>query len=83
MPEEYILTTTDNEFDYFTQFEEWFNRDRELGHNCCGIVAAISPTSKSLSHKLNVLITNQAIKSFVENDFLGIYKIVTRNDKKE
>ena len=82
MPEEYILTTTDNEYDYFTQFDEWFNRDRELGHNCCGIVAALSPNSKSLSYKLNVLITNKAISDFVANDFLGIYKIVTRSSNK-
>lgn len=76
---EYILTTKDNPFDYFTQFDEWFAYDCRCGYNCCGIVAALAKTSPKLSNKVNTMITNQAIDEFLANDLLGIYKKVSRS----
>lgn len=75
---EYILTTRDNPFDYFTQFDEWYAYDCRCGYNCCGIVASLAKTSPSLSDKVNVMITNKAIDEFLANDLLGIYKKVAK-----
>ena len=83
MIEEYILTTRDNKWDYFTHFDEWLAEDRRLGHNCCGIVAAIAKTSPQLSDEVNIRITNQAIDAFLKAEPLGIYKKVSRGKASE
>lgn len=79
MVTEYILTTRDNPFDFFTQFDEWFAYDCRCGYNCCGIVAQIANTSPDLSQEVNTMITNQAIDEFLLNDPFGIYKKVSRD----
>lgn len=84
MVKEYILTTKDNPWDYFTQFDEWWNFDvKEKGYNCCGKVAKLAKTSDDLPDLINVMITNDAIDSIIRNDFFGIYKKVSREDSKE
>lgn len=35
MSKNYWITTIDNEYNPFTHFYEWFNRDRELGYRTC------------------------------------------------
>lgn len=38
---EWMITTKDNPYDYFTQFKEWIAFDNEKGYNTCGILARI------------------------------------------
>lgn len=40
------LTTTDNPFDPFTQFSEWYKYDCMKGYNSCGILAAMTPVTE-------------------------------------
>lgn len=78
MPTEYILTTVDNPWNYFTQFDEWYKFDIEHGYDCCGTVARVAKTSNDLPEKINIMITNDAINSIIRNDCLNIYKKVAR-----
>lgn len=79
---QYILTSRENPWDYFTQFDEWFRFERDYGYNSCGIVAAIAKTSPKLSDEINTMITNQAIDEFLANDILNVYKKVSRSTQK-
>lgn len=55
------LTTTDNPFDYFTQFDAWYAFDVAHGYNCCGVLARFARTSDALSHDDNLIEIERAI----------------------
>lgn len=40
---EVMLTTVDNPFDPFENFEEWYKIDMLFGYNTCALVARIAP----------------------------------------
>ena len=39
MEKDSMLTTFDNPFNPFTEFDRWWKEDLLLGHNCCGLLA--------------------------------------------
>lgn len=48
-----FLTTTDNPYNPFTHFDQWYTYDMDKGYNTCGLVSALTPTSDALSDELN------------------------------
>lgn len=70
----YMLTTKDNPYNPFTNFEEWYRFDRDKGYYCSERLARIATTSNTLSDVENERFKEQAIDFLIENDFLGIYK---------
>ena len=48
-----MLTTIDNPYDPFDQFDEWYSYDMDAGYNTCAYLARVSFTSDSLSDKEN------------------------------
>jgi len=77
-----MLTTIDNPFNPFTQFDEWIAFDNEKGHDTCNYLARIAKTSDELSDEDNELAITRAQDEIVELNILGIYKKVTPNDYK-
>lgn len=75
-----MLTTTDNPFDPFTEFDSWFQYDEEKGYHTCSYLARIAKTSSELSDKDNDEEIERAIDRIVELNVLGIYKKVTKDD---
>ena len=73
-----MLTTEDNPFDPFTQFDEWFSFDETMGYNSCEYLGRIVKTSSELSEQDQELDTERAIDEIVEINPLGIYKKVTK-----
>lgn len=73
-----MLTTTDNPFDPFDQFDEWFAFDLAKGYNTCGYIARVVVTSPSLPQPDQELAIDQAIDEIVRENVLGIYKKVVR-----
>lgn len=45
---ECMLTTNDNPFDPFDNFEEWYKIDMQFQYNTCGLVARLVPTDDSM-----------------------------------
>ena len=80
--EDCMLTTTDNPFDPFTQFEEWYVYDTQKGYNTCSYLARIAKTSEELSDSENDSILNQAMQEIVDMNLTGNYIIVTRENEK-
>lgn len=71
-----MLTTTDNPYDPYTQYEEWEAFDTHAGYNTPSLLARVVVTSEALSdedQEEDIRIGEEAI---VDNDVLGIYKIV-------
>jgi len=76
--DEIMLTTLDNPFNPFTQWDQWFAFDRHQGYNTCDYLARIASSSHELSELEEALAINQAIKEILELNVLGIYIGVTR-----
>ena len=70
------LTTKDNPFDPFTQFNEWYNFDIDKGYNSCGYLDRIANTSDQLSDEENAREIERAIDEIIKYDFMNNYKKV-------
>lgn len=72
-----MLTTFDNPYDPFEQFNSWYIFDQDKGYNTCSYLARIARTSDQLSDKENELEIERAIDEIIKYDFRNIYKKVT------
>ncbi len=78
MDTEVMLTTFDNPYDPFDEFDPWFMFDIEKGYYTCSLLARIARYSEDFSVIEDKLETERAIDAIIDNDFLNIYKKVTR-----
>jgi len=79
--EEPMLTTTDNPFSPFTQFDTWNAYDEDHGYFTLSYLARITKSSEILSEADESLAIDSAIDEIIEMNVLGIYKKVYKNDK--
>lgn len=74
---EYRLTTFDNPFDPFTQFDSWFLYDVEKGYNTCAYLDRVINEAPSNQDPSDSAIS-EAIDKIVKNDIFNMYKKVSR-----
>ena len=74
-----MLTTIDNPFDPFEQFDAWYDYDVRMGYNTCSYLARIANTSTSLSDDLNREETERAIDEICAYNVNGLYKKVQKD----
>lgn len=77
-----MLTTIDNPFDPFTQFDDWQKFDESNGYFTCSYLARIAKISNDLSELDTANSIEAAIDEIVQLNLLGIYKKATRQDAK-
>lgn len=73
-----MLTTIDNPFDPFTEYDEWYAYDQQLGYHTPGFLARIAVTSDELSSADQDLAIEQAIDEIVSINALGVFKKVVK-----
>ena len=73
-----LLTTVDNPFDPFEQFDSWFMFDTEKGHNTCSLLARIAHITEDLSEKEIEEEIERAMDEIIKYDFMNKYKKVRR-----
>ena len=76
------LTTFDNPYNPFEQFDSWFQFDVDKGYNSCGFLGRIARTSDQLSEEENDVEIERAIDEIIKYDFRNIYKKVRIEDYK-
>jgi hypothetical protein len=76
--DDFMLTTIDNPWDPFTQYQEWYAFDLEKGYNTPGFLARICKTSSELSEEDQDLLIKEAINEIVRLNVRGIDKKATR-----
>ena len=75
-----MLSTIDNPFNPFTQWDEWRRYDEDKHYHTCAYLARIAKTSDDLSDvDYNKEIEN-AIQEIVELNINGLYKKVYENE---
>ena len=75
------LTTIDNPFNPFTQFDDWFLFDTEKGYNSCSRLDRITRVTDEMSEVEINEENERAIDEIIKYDFLNIYKKVTKTNK--
>lgn len=78
---ECLITTFDNPFDPFDQFDSWLMYDMDKGYNTCAYLSRVARTSDQLSDAENAREIERAIDEIIKYDFLDRYKKVTRETK--
>ena len=76
-----MLTTFDNPYNPFDQFDSWFLFDVTKGYNSCEVLGRFARISDSLTDEENDREVERAIDEIIKLDFLNIYKKVKKNDK--
>ena len=70
------LTTIDNPYDPFEQFNAWYMYDMDKGYSTCSYLDRIARTSNQLSDEENEKEIERAIDEIIRYDFQNIYKKV-------
>ena len=75
---EYMLTTKDNPFSPFTQFDEWYAYDTSMQYNTCAYLDRVTRTSNELSDVDEALAIETAMNEIVALNITGNYIKVTK-----
>ena len=75
------ITTFDNPYDPFDNFNSWLMFDMDKGYNSCGLLDRFAKTSDSLSEEENNIIIDKAIDDIIIHDPLNIYKELKKEIK--
>lgn len=80
MTNDCMLTTEDNPYNPFTQFDHWFLYDCEKGYYSCSYLARIAKLANAMSEDEKDAEIERAIDEIVALDFTGMYKKVRRSE---
>ena len=79
--EEHLLTTIDNPYNPFTEFDEWYAYDTRLGHHSLALLARVANTSFDLTEEDQEQDVEDAILEIVREDVTGLRVRVTKDSK--
>lgn len=72
----HMLTTVDNPYDPFTQFDEWLQFDERSGYYSTQLLARLTLSSGDLSDADQSIAIEQAIDVIVNENVNGMYRKV-------
>lgn len=75
------LTTVDNPYDPFDQFDSWYQFDMDKGYSSCAYLDRIARTSDALTDEENDREIERAIDEIIKYDFMNVYKKVMQSTK--
>jgi hypothetical protein len=73
----HMLTTIDNPFNPFTEFDKWYQWDTAAGYHTTSFLGRIVKTSDALSEADQSEAIEQAIDEIVRENVLGLYTKAT------
>lgn len=76
-----LLTTIDNPFNPFDDFASWYSFDMEKGYCTCSHLMRIAQLDEAFSDEETEMEIERAIDEIIANDFMNIYKKVTKELK--
>ena len=75
-----MITTIDNLYNPFTQYEEWYALDEALGYHSTGLLARYTITSDDLSDVDQQIAISQGIDDLIKENPYGMYRKVKPSD---
>lgn len=75
---EHMLTTLDNPYDPFTQFDDWYEFDVRSGYNTSAYLDRVTITSDELSEADQDLAQERAMLEIMRENITGNYRMVER-----
>ena len=72
------LTTIDNPYNPFENFNQWFLFDVQKGYDSCSYLARVARTSDQFTDYENKQEIERAIDEIIKYDFMNVYKKVRR-----
>lgn len=75
-----MLTTVDNPYDPFTQFDEWYAFDVSAGYHTASFLGRIIQTSDQLSQADEDFAIESAVDEIVKENTLGVYRKVVKEE---
>ena len=75
-----MITTVDNPYDPFEDFNSWFAFDTENGYYSCSKIARIAQLTDDMSEVEMQIEKERAIDVLIKNDFLNIFRKVYKNN---
>jgi len=75
-----MLTTVDNPFNPFTQWDDWYVFDTQKGYNTSSFLARIVKSSHELSDPDQESIIEQAMDEIVNENVSGMWRKVSIDD---
>ena len=75
----HMLTTTDNPYDPYTDYDMWYAYDTQAGYHTMAYLARVVATSHDMSEADQDLAIELGIDEIVRENVLGIYKKVEIN----
>jgi hypothetical protein len=72
------ITTEDNPYDYFEDFDNWYNYDESHGYGTCEYIARLAYTSPELSPAINAAETERVCDEIMKFNLTGNYKKVEK-----
>lgn len=69
-----FLTTFDNPYNPYEQFESWCQYDMDHGYNSSGVLMRLAQTSSQFTDNENAYEIEKAIDQIIAADPLNIYK---------
>lgn len=76
----YMLTTVDNPFDPFTQWDEWYVWDQNAGYCTPGLLARVALLGDEISEADEHALLQQAIDEIVRENVTGMHKKVLKGE---
>ena len=77
------LTTVDNPFDPFEQFNDWFEFDIEKGYYTCSRLARLTNLSDDMSETESNKEIERAIDELIKYDVFDVYKKVIKETSED
>lgn len=73
-----MLSTKDNPYNPFENFDDWFIYDTDMGYNSCGYLDRIAVTSDALTEEENNYEIERAIDEIIKYDPTNNFIKVTK-----
>ena len=74
-----MLTTKDNPYNPFDNFDSWYRFDMDKGYSSCSYLDRIARTSDQLTEEENAEEIERAIDEIIKYDFQNIYRKVKQD----
>lgn len=76
----YLVTTTDNPYNPFTQWDAWYAWDEAAGYHTSGLMARLAHTSADLPEPEQDAELQRVVDEIVRENVTGVYTKVASPD---